>query len=150
MLDGKHGDCFAIEINAARTRGDDDQILEEEKKAMLHSAEVRQTPFALVKCLGGGIKEVLGDRHDMRTPLGVRKVGDMCIDVQLCLPMEPGANVYRLTDQTFPAPYAACRRKVSLKECNTSARRSRRARDPWGKRCSITSAEKAETMNSLS
>ena len=150
VLDGKHGDCFAIEINAARTRGDDDQILEEEKKAMLHSAEVRQTPFALVKCLGGGIKEVLGDRHDMRTPLGVRKVGDMCIDVQLYLPMEPGANVYRLTDQTFPAPYAACRRKVSLKECNTSARRSRRARDPWSKRYSITSAEKAATMNSLS
>jgi hypothetical protein len=148
--DSKVGACFAIEVSAARGKADvgHDFVNEEEKVAVAMANETMQTPYVLVKYCGGGVEELDGARHDMPTPLGVRKVGAACVTVQLYLPIAPGSNMYRLTDQTFPAPAHAIRKVVDLEE-SMAARRSARRLSPESRRFTISSSEKNSIMRLL-
>ena len=114
-----------------------------------------QCAYAIVKYVGGGVQELLGDRHNMRTPFGVRVAGEMVTDVQLMLPVEPGSNLYRMTDQVFPLPGDAVRRVVELEQVQPqrrrmSTRRGSSGSSMWSKRFTISSAEKQCVLNSLS
>ena len=150
VSDSKAGDCFAIEVNAARNKADvgHDFVNEEEKVAVAMADEIMQTPYVLVKYLGGGVEELDGGRHDLPTPLGIRKVGEECVNVQLYLPIAPGSNMYRLTDQSLPAPAHAIRKMVDLEE-SLATRRSRRRPNPESRKFTISSSEKRSIMQLL-